>query len=284
MSSSGSQAALKYHWTFTIIDQARLSRKVDAMSLEGKELHRFQMLQGSWIDHDYLHEYYGLGSLPNNLSLRDAVERIANGQPAERDGSFNRYAIELFFTKNKLRPKKWMAAELGMTIDFLDIVLDRIDELPVPRRNYLLFEALVDERLRDDLVTNLPSLRFRTFYDHESFCRRTHEALAEALQLSEQQVSDMSLWCATDQWLDRTIGDADYPRRYALHFDCVTCEPLSVAHAVWLDFRKPLSLGPDRCSKLTYVKHLDELQPFLAGTRPPDDLERYERATETAGA
>jgi len=254
------------------------------MPLEGIELHRFEMLRGPWVDRDYLRAFYDLACLPGNSSLVDALARFANGRPVEQGGTFNRYAIELFLGKSKLLPKRWMAARMGMTVDFLERTLANIETLPVPQCSYVLYDALVDERLSDDLVTNLSGLRFRTFYDHESFCRQLHRALAELLELSEQEIQGMSLWCATDQWLAREVNDGDYPRRYALHFDGISCEPLSVAHAVWLDFRKPLSLGPDRCSKLTYARNKDELRPFLAGTREPDNLQRYECAMEAAGA
>ena len=49
-----------------------------------------------------------------------------------------------------------------------------------------------------------------------------------------------------------------------------------VAHAVWLDFNKPFNLGPDRCSKLVFVRYRLDLEPWVAGTRAPDDLDRYE--------
>lgn len=42
------------------------------------------------------------------------------------------------------------------------------------------------------------------------------------------------------------------------------------------DFKKPLSLDLDRCSRLVFVQYRDDLEPWVAGTRAPDDLERYE--------
>ena len=44
---------------------------------------------------------------------------------------------------------------------------------------------------------------------------------------------------------------------------------------MWLDFRKPLNLAPDRCSKLLYVENHDVLRPYCAGTQEPDDLQQY---------
>jgi hypothetical protein len=44
---------------------------------------------------------------------------------------------------------------------------------------------------------------------------------------------------------------------------------------MWLDFRKPLSLGPDRCSKLFYTENHDDLLPYRAGTQEPRDIDIY---------
>ncbi len=77
------------------------------------------------------------------------------------------------------------------------------------------------------------------------------------------------LYCATANRLE------DYPRQFASNFDCITLNPVSGKHQVWLDFRKPLNLGPDRCSNLFYVENRDALRPYCAGTQEPDDLEGY---------
>jgi len=46
---------------------------------------------------------------------------------------------------------------------------------------------------------------------------------------------------------------------------------------MWLDFQKPLSLGPDRCSKLFYAENHHALRPYRAGRQEPDDLEMYQQ-------
>jgi hypothetical protein len=65
-----------------------------------------------------------------------------------------------------------------------------------------------------------------------------------------------------------------------MHLDCLTVEPVSATHQMWLDFRKPLNLPPDRCSKLLYVENRDLLRPYCAGTQEPEDLGEYERFVE----
>jgi hypothetical protein len=176
-----------------------------------------------------------------------------------------------------------MGARLGLNRDCFKQVLPEIQKL-LPRGSYVVFDELVDESLIEDCVTNLPGLRFRTFTDHEAFCSRLHEALSQELGIPPEVLHTNSLWCATDQWLAAHGDGGDYPRRYAQHFDCITCLPLSLAHATWLEFGKPMSLGPDRCSKLTYIGYYEELSVYNAGTGEPDDLERYRRALEAAPA
>jgi hypothetical protein len=79
-------------------------------------------------------------------------------------------------------------------------------------------------------------MRFRTFGDHNAYCERLHAELRKAgIQIEQKE----QLFCATSTKLE------EYPRRFAMHFDCLTFEPLSTKHSVWLDFRKPLSTGVD---------------------------------------
>lgn len=252
------------------------------MPLEAIEMQRFEMLLGEFVDVQFLHDYYGIGDPRANQDLWRALERFRNGHPREAIG-FSRYLLEKFFQKNRVLPRKWMAARVGLRLDhFNKILLDLENAKLLPRASYVVFDELIDENLVEDLIGNLPGLRFRTFYDHESFCSRLHESLARELGQAEAEFQNKALWCATDTWLDEHADDGDYPRRFAEHFDCITCEPLSLAHAAWLDFAKPMSLGPDRCSKLTYLRHYEQLSRYHAGVREPEDLDRYRRALEGA--
>jgi hypothetical protein len=240
--------------------------------------HRFDMLQGRFIDTDYVVDYFGIDDILGNVDLVADMARYRaafDNAPAQPD-MIDRYVLEGFLQARRLLPKQWAAARLGMKPAMLDrIILHRMD-LPTPlRKQYIEYECLVEEGIAEELIRVLPLLRFKTFYDHESFCGQLHMALRQALNISEADMQSGALWCATDDALN-TVGLGDYPRRYGFHFDCLTCEPLSVAHAIWLDFEKPLTLSPDRCSKLTFVRYHEDLGAWAAGTRAPDDLERYE--------
>jgi len=249
------------------------------MPMPANVQHRFDMLQGRFVDAQYLADYYGLDGLAGNANLLTDMARYREtlrNAPNPPAGMTDRYLLEGFLQTRRLLPIKWAAARLGMNQPMLVSILDRRMDLPTPlRKEYVDYGCLVEEGLSEDLIRALPQLRFRTFYDHESFCERLHVALSLALNLADAAVQDGKLWCATDRALNE-FGLGDYPRRYGSYFDCLTCEPLSVAHAVWLDFEKPLSLGPDRCSKLVFVRYREDLDEWVAGTRAPDDLERYE--------
>jgi hypothetical protein len=254
------------------------------MPMNATQQHRFEILQGRLVDEAYVRDYYGIEGLPANQQLLEDMNLYRStlrAPPAPGDGQFDRYVIEGFLQTRKLLPRKWEAARLGLRVPMLTAIIERRLQLPTPlRKEYLYYGCLVDESLGEDLVRTLPALRFRTFSDHESFCERLHNALAIALQIPEEEMSNAKLWCATD----RSLGAfGDYPRRYALYFDCITCDPLSIAHHVWLDFHKPLALGPDRCSKMFYVQNEEVLKAFVAGSCKPEGLERYREALEGGG-
>ena len=247
------------------------------------EQHRFDMLVDRFIDVQYIADYYGIEGFAQNANLVADLERFRStmrNPPPVPDGMVDRYAVEGFLQARRLLPVKWAAARVGMTSALLGEILDRRLDLPTPiRQDYLEYGCLMPEGLSEVLIGALPALRFRTFYDHETFCEHLHNAIRLALNMPQAQFDQGKLWCATDSML-AAAGDGDYPRRYGYHFDCLTCEPLSAAHAIWLDFKKPLSLSPDRCSKLQFVRYRDELEDWVAGTRIPDDLERYEAVAE----
>ena len=160
--------------------------------------------------------------------------------------------------------KKWMGARLGMTEGTLDRLLARIDVFGMQRVRYELGSEFIADSLQEDLVRYVPGMRFRTFGDHTSFCERLHAEIGKA------GVRVDPLFCATST----KVGED--PRLFAMYFDCLTLEPLSNKHAVWLDFRKPLNFPPDRCSKLVYAEDHERLMPFIAGRSEPNDLISYE--------
>ena len=161
-----------------------------------------------------------------------------------------------------------MAARLGMNLDSFNLLLNHLPDLGMRQQRYEVYPGLISESLTEDIVRNLPGLRFRTFSDHNSFCERLHAELAPILGREVEK-----LFCATSEVVQ------DDPKKYANAFDCMTLEPISGRHQMWMDFQKPLNLAPDRCSKLFYSENLVALQPYRAGTQDPD-LEAYQQLAE----
>ncbi len=147
----------------------------------------------------------------------------------------------------------------------LDLLLAHLHDIGLRPQRYLVYPQLVSDSLAEDIVPNLRGLRFRTFSDHTSFCERLHAELVPILGAEVER-----LVCATSDRLQ------EYPRQFANNFDCITLEPVSGKHQIWLDFRKPLNLAPDRCSKLLYAENHDVLRPYRAGRQDPDDLGTYQ--------
>jgi hypothetical protein len=178
------------------------------------------------------------------------------------DGKSHRYGFELFLQSQKLLTRNYAAARLGMKPESLDQLLPELPKLGLPKK-YEVYKGIIEGSLSDDLVTTLPRLRFRTFGTHDSFCEFLHKVFKETLGLSIEP-----LFCATSL----RLGD---PRLYAYTWDNILIEPMSVKHSVWLDLGKPLSLAPDRCSKLFFAENCDEMRPYLAGREEPHDLSFY---------
>ena len=244
---------------------------------------RLQMLQSRLVDAAFIKDYYGLDDLagkPNLTSDLAAIKTTLRNPPPDQHGKIDRVVLEALFSIKHLLPKKWAAARLGMKESLFETVFTGRQSLPIPmRKSYLEYDCLIDESLFEDLNGSITAFRFVTFSDQENYCERLHDALKTSLHLSDQQLAEGKLWCASDQAMSN-VGLGDYPRRYGYYFDCITCDPLSAAHATWLDFKKPLFLSPDRCSKLLYAKYENEIAPWKAGTRGPDDLDIYKEAVD----
>lgn len=238
-----------------------------------EQIQRFEMLKsGPCVSFGYLRDYYGIDwplSKEGESWFTKYVGTLR--MPAKcSNGCLSRYELEGFMARSELLTKKWMAARLGMEVDSLEKVLAKLDLFGMQANRYLVGTEFVAESLTDDITRHLPGLQFRTFFDHTDFCQRLH---AELYKETGFQVHP--LFCETSSRM------REPRRRIAAHFDCLTFEPLSTKHSVWLDFRKPLNLPPDRCSKLLYVENRESLTPFIAGSGAPDGLSEYEAFMES---
>jgi hypothetical protein len=230
--------------------------------MDAKERFRFENLQRPCVNLEFLRETYGVDWPPDEQFAQDFGAWHATRVNPCGDRTVNRYAFELFLLSQRLMTRSYAAARLGMTTESLARLLPELPKIGLSKK-YAVYKGIVDESLSDDLVRSLKGLRFRTFGSHDFFCEFLHEALKSELGLPVNP-----LFCDT---ADR-LGEQ---RMYASTWDNITLLPLSTKHSVWLSFNKPISLAPDRCSKLFYAEHHDELRPFIAGREEPRDLQRY---------
>ncbi len=221
-------------------------------------------LQCPCVDVDFLRETHGIDWPPDEQFGRDFGAWFASlrGATPCEGCKTHRYAFEMFLQSQRLLTLTDAAARLGMQPESLDRLLPELPRIGLSKR-YAVYRGITDESVSEDLVRTLPGLRFRTFGTHDSFCELLHGAILQALKLEIRP-----LFCATaDQ-----LGDQ---RMYASTWDNITLLPLSVKHSLWLDFKKPLALSPDRCSKLFFARHYKELRPHLAGREEPRDMRYY---------
>jgi hypothetical protein len=165
--------------------------------------------------------------------------------------------FETFLQNRNLVPLKWMALQLGMTLESLRNLRRQMDEAG-PLLAYHVSPDLIGKSFEDDLLAELPQYRFRTFSDHDDFCRQLHGWTLERYGVPIQPEV-----CITSQRVRRGTG-------YAKYIDIITHEPLSPRYQMWLDFGKWMTLPPDRCSILLFAAHRQEITPYVAGKEPPD--------------
>jgi hypothetical protein len=232
--------------------------------VDAQEKKRLGDLQVPCVDVEFLTRTHGIAWPPDGQFERDFGAWFKTLRRATKcdGGKVHRYGFEMFLQSQKLLTRNYAAARLGMQPKSLDALLPALPQLGLSKK-YAVYPGIVDESLSEDLIRALPELRFRTFGTHDSFCEILHGGLRDALGIEIRE-----LFCATSE----DLGDQ---RMFASTWDNITFRPLSVKHSVWLDFKKPITLAPDRCSKLFYAGNYEELRPFLAGREEPRDLSFY---------
>ena len=170
------------------------------------------------------------------------------------DGQVNRFAFESFLAANKAETPKWLAASLGMTTESFLSVLNQREALGIIR-NPLFSDCVIDINFREVLKDSIRESKFRSFASHSGFCKWLHSRLGERLNRQIQPL---------------LVADSRYPDEsdFAYSFDCITKAPLGLREQIWLNFKKPISLSPDKCAKDVYFHFKRYLKPFLLGREP----------------
>jgi len=227
---------------------------------------RIEQLRAPCIGAEFAKEYFGSDICHNEGLMLDFGKFLSQHNRADActANQVHRYLMETFFQTRRMWPRRWTAWELGMEEASLQEVIRKLPEHGLSR-SYVYYGLLIDEALKADVEELLATFRFKLFQDHNAYCKALHEGLSEVLGVHVEAKR-----CRTSQ----RLGKED-PPNYSREFDCLTLEPLSEAHALWLNFGKPISLPPDRTSKRTYLEYRALLHDHLAGTLPPSDLDQY---------
>ncbi|WP_437671984.1 hypothetical protein [Sorangium sp. So ce131] len=222
---------------------------------------RLAELQNRFCSYELIDALYGLGAVPADdvMGRYRAWWRRLRGVIGEHEGRIDRFWLETFFQRNKLLPRKWAAARLGMTERSFEDVLGRLDlEGVVTRTEVEPLSVLVNEPQIRIFHELFEATQMRIFTSHDDRCRRVHEAIRAAYDIEVEVLHDVT---------SQALGEA--PLKIAYEFDAITGDPVSMAYEVWLDLKKPMSLRPDCCSLKLYVASRDELQPLaFSGVEP----------------
>ena len=147
-----------------------------------QEEQRFQFLRaGQCVPVEYVRDYYGLEWPFQGELLIDYETWAAKRKMRCEDECVPRYELESFMQQQRVLPKKWMGARLGMTTASFDLLLAHLQKIGLHPQRYIVYPHLIAESLLEDIVPNLQGMRFRTFSDHNSFCERLHAVLAPIL-------------------------------------------------------------------------------------------------------
>jgi hypothetical protein len=89
------------------------------------------------------------------------------------------------------------------------------------------------------------------FGDHRDYCQQLHQEIERDLNVKVTPV-----YCVT------SVAASETPVDYGHDFDCLTFQPIGIKYQVWLDFKKPMYLSPDRCGSAFYVQNESLLKKF----------------------
>ncbi len=238
------------------------------MSLTSEQSDRLERLQRDFCPASLVVDLYGVDLLRNaalwkryqSWLLRTRARAFAGAETPER---VNRHWLEIFLQRERVVPTHLAAARQGIDRSSFDSVYAGLQAKGLEDLEHDRDDDIVSEAYLRNLSDAFDATRGRVFGDHSDHCQRLHDAIAVDLKF---EVSPRL--CATAFLLGE--------RRFAYDFDAITLDPTSLGYRVLLDTGKPMSLAPDCCGLVTYVRNEGRLRPLLlAGPEPrqldPDD-------------
>jgi hypothetical protein len=251
-----------------------------SMTLTDDQTRRLAALRQEFCPGSLVTELSGIDLLTNeplwgryqSWLLRTRARSLAGQETQEW---VNRHWWEIFLQRENIVPTKVAAARLGMTKDSLNglhagLALKGLLDLEHDRD-----EDIVGEQFLKGLPGAFDATRNRIFANHDDYCGRLHQAASDELGVVVEPLRCATASILGQPWL-------------AASFDAITLEPVSLPYEVWLDTGKPMSLKPDTCGLVTYVRNETLLAPMGFGGRGPHQLDPGEtgdlrtRLTEAA--
>lgn len=229
--------------------------------------------QGEFQSREFFVENYELTQAGLDKML-PRVERWAAraNRSAFMGQHVSRWAFERYYAHFELLSPRSAAARIGTDTSSLRRVVGYAKSLGVPPESIGEIGAGVRADFIDRLIRLFPPLANTIFGDHTQYCRTLHKALLEEHVKVEPAIDRSSKAVANQE-----KGEEE---DCAYHYDIVTLEPLGLRFQVWLDFKKPMDLEPDKTSAATYLQNIALLEPFVPGyARPePSMLARVKKA------
>ena len=165
----------------------------------------------------------------------------------------NRWLFERFLQQEHYLPTKIAAIRFAMLeSDFTKLIDKMCEKGMLPYSTTKTKDlGLYSTSFLDNLTGHFSLMKFRSFNSQTAFINLLHEVIRKELNI---EITTVYSECS------RKLNEN--PLEVAYEYDVITGEPMGIAHQVWLDFKKPLSLKPDACSELTFKEYWNELREW----------------------
>lgn len=173
----------------------------------------------------------GTENRPSNLRDRDC---------------YDHWHWEVFLQRRNLMVIRDAAAQLSMSIEQFREITDALAvsastaQIGTPWADYS--NSVVNREYLRSFHRAFPNLQRVIFRNHSAYIERVHREIFDILHVRIETTEDLT---------DVKLGEN--PPRPGYYVDCITGEPVGLGHEISLSTRKPLELGSDYSSWITYA-------------------------------
>ncbi len=223
---------------------------------------QIEAARNPWWEEEQMHGRFGVNpfdeasGIPAQFKIWAAS--YARRGPVMKPGLIHRFEFERFLQSREVLPIRYAALHLGISVrSFQDLLAAMISQdLLAEPETWSPMMGMYSTPFIRSLYKRFGRLQHKVFSSHGGFVRSLHEEVHGVLGLAVTPVH-----CTTS----KALGED--PVEPAVDFDILTDDPIGLEYQVWLDFKKPISLRPDACSTITYLRHERVLDPYLLAKR-----------------